>query len=306
MDQETLVKLIQAICQLRDESNEVAGMVLLSTLLVGIICGSLLTRWILRGGLRCWICRSLLIGAAMMLIAASTNADVPKPDLQEAVRAGQQSFQKRLTSQTTNAFDVLKALITAYDESHPSDIWLETLSAKRLQKLINERPGDLAPRLLLVPRGLTSDEDCDAWLVNLKKGFKLCTGVEQQATCLALALPTTLNLEGKLFGKPMLTNLALWLKILSPKHPALNEKIQYLQLFTAIATEALSDVTVFAKGTAFQSLTPIWLMSKGKWKSALAETRVAKEQPDLSAEDKRMLDLFESILVDITQKKPDQ
>jgi len=51
MDQDTFTKLIAALHQLHGSASEIAAFIIAPLLLVGVICGFLLTRWIFRGGL---------------------------------------------------------------------------------------------------------------------------------------------------------------------------------------------------------------------------------------------------------------
>jgi hypothetical protein len=54
MDQETFSKLAATLHHWHGSASEVAGFIIAPLLLVGVVCGILLTRWIFRGGLsRC-------------------------------------------------------------------------------------------------------------------------------------------------------------------------------------------------------------------------------------------------------------
>jgi hypothetical protein len=233
------------------------------------------------------------------------DADIPASNLREAIQDGQKVIQKRLASQATNVTEVVEQIVSAYDAQHPTDLWLDVLSMRQLQKLARERTNDLAPRLLLLPRELTSNEDCDNWFATLKEAYGLCSNEEQRVACLVLATGATWSLESKVFGKAMLGDLSQWLKNLSSPRlsPAVRDKIPYLQLAIALGTEAYADAPVYATGTSFRTLIPIWMMSKGNWELALREVQRLKQLPDLSNEEKSTLDFFESSLKDITRKK---
>jgi len=51
MNQDTFAKLVATLHQLHGSAGEIAAFIVAPLLLVGVICGFLLTRWIFRGGL---------------------------------------------------------------------------------------------------------------------------------------------------------------------------------------------------------------------------------------------------------------
>jgi high-affinity Fe2+/Pb2+ permease len=51
MDQDTFTKIVATLHQMTGNASELAAFVVVPLMLVGIVCGFLLTRWIFRGGL---------------------------------------------------------------------------------------------------------------------------------------------------------------------------------------------------------------------------------------------------------------
>ena len=248
-----------------------------------------------------------LAAALILLLVNGAIADIPpSPALRETMKTGEQLIQRQLMTQFTNVETTMKELLGAYNARHPEDLWIETLSVKQLQRLVLTRSNDLAPRLLLLAREPEDDTDSQEWLANLKASYTLATNEPVRVTCLVLAMGGTFALEGKPFGKAMLRDLEQWLQKLKAQQPepAVAEKIKYLQLFGALGTESYADVPVYAQGTPFRTLAPLWLMSKGKWELALKEVRQLKALPDLSRDEGSTLDAFESVLKGMTEKKP--
>jgi len=244
----------------------------------------------------------------LLLLVWHAGADVPSTDLPGAMRQGRKLIENRLALESTNTSDIVEQMMHAYDAQHPQDIQIEFLSMKQLQRLAQARTNDLVPRLLLLSRELTSDEDCAAWFAALKGGYAQCTNEGQRVTCLMLASLGVFQLEGKRFGKAMLGELKPWLNSLSSDRPtpAIAGKIQLMQLFAALGTEAYSEAPIYGRSTPFRTLAPLWMMSKGKWELALKEVQAVKQLPDLESDEKSMMDAFESILKGITEKKTDK
>jgi hypothetical protein len=51
MDQDTFTKIVVTMHRLTGRASEIATFVVIPLMLVGIVCGFLLSRWIFRGGL---------------------------------------------------------------------------------------------------------------------------------------------------------------------------------------------------------------------------------------------------------------
>ena len=250
--------------------------------------------------------KPLLAAAVIVLLAIGANADIAPTKLRDVIQDSQKSIAKKLALHVTNAAEIAQQMVNAYDAQHPTDVWLEVLSVKQLQKLVKERTNDLAPRFLLLGRELADDQDCGNWFLTLKEAYGLCTNEVQRVTSLALGTMGVAGLMEKPFGKEMLVDLSQWLEKLSSQHPSLavKDKIQCLRLFVALGTEAYAEVSLYARGTAFRTLVPLWLMSKGKWELALHEVRELKKFFDLLDDEKDTLEVFESVLKGITEKKP--
>jgi hypothetical protein len=235
-------------------------------------------------------------------------ADIPPVGLADAIRQRQQTMQIKFARQITNVLQSAQEMVNAYDALHPQDLKLEFFSLKQLRRLVEARTNDLVPRLMLLCNSLADDEECRLWFATLNEGYALCTNEEQRVTCLAMAAVAVFGLEAKQFGKGMLGDLKEWLKQLSSQKPtpAIAVRIQYLHLFAALATEAYADVQVYAKGTPFRTLSPLWMMSKRQWELALEEVRKLKTLSDLESDEKSALDVFERVLEGVLEKKPEK
>lgn len=242
--------------------------------------------------------------ALLVCLFPQVYAEHPVPNSLDAMREGKALIQGKLTSKFTNVVQILEDMVHAYDAQHPADLWLDVLSVKDLQDLAQRRPKDLPPRLMLLPRELVDDKDCTNWFATLKEAYTLSTNEQERVTCLALAFASAFSLEAKGFGRPMLLEMKRWLDHLSSQRPspAVAEKIKYLRLCVALGTEAYADVPIYAEDTPIRTMTPLWLMSKSKWELALTEVRRLKQRTDLTSEEERTLDFFESLLKGIVEK----
>jgi hypothetical protein len=252
-------------------------------------------------------CLKRFLVFAVVLIAFSCNADIPENKLRDTLRNGQSLITAEIESQATNAFDALTRMAREYDSQHPADLWINTLSFKELKSLATVRTNELVPRLFLLQRELADDSDCDEWYATLRESWALSTNAEQRVVCLSLSMTSTFLLEQEKFGRPMLRQMETWLKQItsnSSNGPVLAAKIQYLRLFVALGLQDDANVALLAKGTAFQTLEPLWLMSKGQWERALEAVKRVKQLRDLGKEESNMLNAFESVLKGILEKKP--
>jgi len=239
----------------------------------------------------------LVLVGLILLPAAGAWAEIPTAGVPDPIRQQEHGMQNKMLSQLTNALQLAQEMANAYDAQHPQDLKLEFFSLKQLRRLADARTNDLAPRLMLLGNSLADDEECKLWFTTLTESYALGTNEAQRATCLAMAAVAAFGMESKHFGKEMLGDLKEWLKKLSSQKPTptIASKIQYLNLFTALATEAYADVRVYAKDTPFRTLVPMWLMSKHQWALALEEVQNLKTLPDLEPEDKKALDVFENM-----------
>lgn len=243
---------------------------------------------------------TLIITAFAVLVTVSCVAALPS--LGDAMRDGAKDTDKRMESETAWALEKAGEVFSAYDDRHPLDLHLDFLSVNQLKRIARERANDLAPRLMLLPREVKNDEDAQDWFASLKEAYSLSANHEQRVITLSLAMTAVFTLEHQSFGRTMLKDLKLWLDALPPAQAAsLSIKVQLLRLFIAMGLENYDDVSLYAKGTPFRALAPLWMMSKGKWDHALEEAHRAKAQPDLDANEKTLVDMYESVLAGTIQ-----
>ena len=242
----------------------------------------------------------------VLLLTASALADVPTPTLKQVMQEGAALIDERIETQKLWAVTFTDELIKSYDAAHTNEPPLKYLFPVHLKILCRERTNALAPRLMLLTRELQDDRDCSAWFATLKEAYEISTNEEQRAVSLSQAFPSAFLLEPKKHGRPMLKEMKEWLaKISDTESIAMLKKVRGLQLCVALGLEEYANVPRYARDTPLETLTPLWMMSKGKWALALQEVQRLKglRSTHFSIEEKAMLDKFESILTKLVEPK---
>lgn len=245
--------------------------------------------------------------AFCLMLAAGLRADGPsEADLRAAVQKGPALLSQGLENQMTDAFLIAQQIGLAYEAHQTNGTKLSDMLLPELQMYVRKHTNDLAPRLLLLARPeLIDDFDCDRWFRNLKITYTLCTNDEQRVACLVIPALTLLDLEKRTYGRQMLVDFKNWLHEISEPPPSavVRDKINYLNLFVSLGLREYEEVSRYAVGTPFRAITPLWMMSKGKWELALQEVIKLRKLPDLKENEVQMLDGFEPILRGVTEKK---
>jgi hypothetical protein len=188
------------------------------------------------------------------------------------------------------------------------DSWYK--GSRYFEHLSEKRQKDFVPNLLLLNHAPNTSKETQEWVKAFEKTFGLATNDDQKLVCLVSGMAGVTKLMEKQFAKEGLESLAAWLKgAISNAEPAgVQEKIKYLQLFTAITLGDLPEMAIYAKGTPLRCMVPMYLLQLHQYEKANQELTELRTASDLSDKEKELLKMFgpvvDSVMSSERSKKP--